>query len=318
MKNQDQYAQALLDHQSGKPLKTILSENPNLKRSSFYSFLMEQCPDAFQTDKAAAVGQLFSSSDPREHLVDNLLGQADLFHPDQLLQPERKPQIEPAIKGKQLLGHGKSWWLNPMKAKKPKTQEQQQDEQQMITVQKIRLYLMHFPQLAHLHIIPKKKTKGHEGEPDVEKFLIGLYSKKQAELDKMLDFIQFAVRNQINEQTSVKMANNIVTTGSKVIEHVLVALGLKVQGLTSSLMEDEDVTRCIREILIENSINTMSFGPKADLGIKLVMKIVQTDSQNRIQDTVQRRAQEQAKQQQDKQEAPAPIPDKLADKYEDL
>eukprot|EP00045_Choanoeca_perplexa_P004227 m.36291 g.36291 ORF g.36291 m.36291 type:complete len:98 (+) comp12461_c0_seq24:3-296(+) len=82
------------------------------------SFLMEQCPDAFQTDKAAAVGQLFSSSDPREHLVDNLLGQADLFHPDQLL--------------------------------------------------------MHFPQLAHLHIIPKKKTKGHEGEPDVEKFLIGL------------------------------------------------------------------------------------------------------------------------------------------------
>eukprot|EP00045_Choanoeca_perplexa_P004226 m.36279 g.36279 ORF g.36279 m.36279 type:complete len:117 (+) comp12461_c0_seq21:74-424(+) len=96
MKNQDQYAQALLDHQSGKPLKTILSENPNLKRSSFYSFLMEQCPDAFQTDKAAAVGQLFSSSDPREHLVDNLLGQADLFHPDQLLQPERKPQIEPA------------------------------------------------------------------------------------------------------------------------------------------------------------------------------------------------------------------------------
>eukprot|EP00045_Choanoeca_perplexa_P004224 m.36209 g.36209 ORF g.36209 m.36209 type:complete len:129 (+) comp12461_c0_seq1:363-749(+) len=112
---------------------------------------------------------------------------------------------------------------------------------------------MHFPQLAHLHIIPKKKTKGHEGEPDVEKFLIGLYSKKQAELDKMLDFIQFAVRNQINEQTSVKMANNIVTTGSKVIEHVLVALGLKVQGLTSSLMEDEDVTRCIREILSVSS-----------------------------------------------------------------
>ncbi|EDQ91352.1 uncharacterized protein MONBRDRAFT_23655 [Monosiga brevicollis MX1] len=385
-KNSQEYAQALQDYQSGKPLKDILAENPGIKRSTFYTykkqnlnpesveepqpkpiskqtvtvtkkqpeqvtqeipinysqpenvgtapaiqddFLAGERPELFMdvgadARKESMLGSLMSkSSGGKAAMVDELFGDIDLFQPKTLAQPPvSKPQQDPVVKGSTILGHGKSWWTKMPKLKKEKTPEQERDEQQMVTVQKIRLYLMHFPQLEQLHIIPKKKTKGHEGEPDTEKWLVSLYTKNQTDLDKMLDFIQFHVRNSINEQTSMKLANNVVTTGSKVIEHILVALGLKVQGLTKTLMEDEDVKRCIKEIIIENGVNTLNYGPKADLGLKLVMKIVQTDSQNRIEETVKQKALEKAleiqKQKAQEKEKPKPVPQELADKYDDL
>jgi hypothetical protein len=157
----------------------------------------------------------------------------------------------------------------------------------METVQKIRLYLTHFPDLEKLHIVPRKKNSV---DPDTEKWLISLYTKKQAELDKMLNFIKFHVRNNINEQTSIKMANNLLETGTKTLEHILLLVGLKVQGLSKNMMEDEDVERCVREILIDNSISTLNLGPKADLGLKLVMKVVSTDGANRLGEEVDRQA----------------------------
>jgi hypothetical protein len=376
-KNPGLYEKALQDHLEGKTLRELQSENPEIKRSTFYSykktmqepkaqpeqqeqasitkptvkfqlkeraeqqqepkeqvqrvyqddFLSHQKPDLFMDVGAnsrkesllAGFGEGGGNS-RLASLVNDNFGDIDLFQPDALRQQPYQSQQESIIKGSTIGGHGKSWWskLKP-EIKKRQTPEQQRDEQQMIAVQKVRLYLMHFPKLEQLHIIPVKKSTG---EPDVEKFLISLYAKKQADLDKMLDFIQFAVRNQINEQTSTKLATNVITTGSKVLEHILVALGLKVQGLTKNLMEDEDVDRCIKEILIENSINTLNLGPKADLGLKLMMKIVSTDSQNRIEETVKRKAEEKALQLQNKQaeakEKPKPVSKELNEKYNDL
>ena len=135
------------------------------------------------------------------------------------------------------------------------------------------------PDLEKLHIIPKKKNTDI---PDTEKYLVSLYSKKQAELDKALNFIKFHVRNGLNENTSIKMAANILETGTKVLEHALILVGLKVQGLSERLVNDKDVERCIREIMIESSISTLNRGPKADLTLKVMMGVVATDSNNRI------------------------------------
>jgi len=376
-KNSGLYETALQEHLNGKTLKDLLSENPDIKRSTFYSykkkhsegsegsvsdapaktkvsfqlrekeptndsapapvpvhvqddFLSHQMPDRFmdigadsrKSSLLASFGDIGKSSSGVSGSAASMMARdfADLemYDPQALRQAPQVSQQESMIKGGSLGGHGKSWWSKMPKFKKEQTPEQQRSEQQMIAVQKVRLYLMHFPHLEQLHIIPKKKS----GEPDTEKYLISLYTKKQADLEKVLDFLQFHVRNCINEQTSTKMATNVITTGSKVLEHVLVALGLKVQGLTKNLMEDEDVDRCIKEILIENSINTFNLGPKADLGLKLMMKIVSTDSSNRIEETVKRKAEERVLEQQKqsalKNEQPKPVPDELQAKYDDL
>lgn len=373
------YRDALQQHAAGKSLKAIMQDNPEVRRSTFYSFkkqaaapdpspmgdatasisketavesetvaakpkpsitprfrevddsfLNQMRPGLFEDQgsrgRDAIVGSLMSGSGGggggnKEALMDSMFGGSDLslFQPEQLRAAPYKSSDDNAVKGSSILGKGKSWWLNG-KTKERRTPEQERNEEQMVTVQKIRLYLMHFPQLEELHIIPRKKSKGHEGEPDTEKWLVSLYGKKQEELNKTLDFIRFHVRNAINEQTSIKMANNVVTTGSKVLEHVLVALGLKVQGLTDSLMADADVERCIREILIENSISTFSYGAKADLGLKLMMKIVSTDSHNRIEERVRENAEKKAKEieKKEKEDAPKPIPTELQSKYSDL
>lgn len=84
-----------------------------------------------------------------------------------------------------------------------------EDDEQLILVQKIRLYFVHFPELAKLHIVPCKRNTD---TPDTEKWLISLYSKKQEDLEKILNFIRFHVRNNISENSSIKLASNFLET----------------------------------------------------------------------------------------------------------
>ena len=64
-------------------------------------------------------------------------------------------------------------------------------------------------------------------------------------------------------------------------------VGLKTNGLTDKIMKDEDIHRCLKEIQIEHGINTINYGPKTDLLLKLGMTIVQCDSQNRIESQIE-------------------------------
>ena len=63
-------------------------------------------------------------------------------------------------------------------------------------------------------------------------------------------------------------------------------VGIKSKGLSESVMEDKDVLRCVKEIMIDNSIASMAIGPKSDLVLKLGMKLVSIDSQNRIEEKI--------------------------------
>ena len=143
-----------------------------------------------------------------------------------------------------------------------------------------------------MHIVPHKKNTD---TPDTEKWLISLYSKKQEDLEKILNFIRFHVRNNISENSSIKLASNFLETGIKVLEHILLTVGVQSQNLTKSVMEDQDIIRCVKEILIDNSVTSLSLGPKSDIVLKLGMKIVSCDSQNRIEQRIESQARAKAK-----------------------
>lgn len=196
------------------------------------------------------------------------------FDPTELTKPA--PQVE---KKTGLAGTGKSasWWSKPSKPKALPEEERKEEEDKLVIVQKIRLYFHHFPDLEKLHIVT----------PNKDKFLIALYTKKQAELEKTLHFIQFHVRNQINEGCTTKLASTGLETAVRVLEMVLCTVGVKAKGLTHDVMADDDIQRCLKEILIEHGINTISYGPKADLAIKLGMKLAQKDAENRQLDYIE-------------------------------
>ena len=161
--------------------------------------------------------------------------------------------------------------------------------------------------------------------------MLSLYDKKVDDLLKIVNLIRFHVRNTINENSSVRLANNLLETSVKVLEHTLFLIGVQSQDLTKSVMEDQDIQRCVKEILIDHSITPVNLGPKSDLALKLGMKIVSTDSQNRID----RKLEQLAREKKEKKEVgpappprPAPPPQQstttkpmsaaLVDKYKDL
>lgn len=271
---------------------------------------------SLQPAKSSTVDSLFGDSffgqsQHRNHgSVDNMFSLDDIFNPDTLKQVDVAPE-----KPKSALGKSKSWWLSTPAKEKTKTEiALQEDEEQLILVQKIRLYFVHFPELSKLHIVPLKKGTD---EPDTEKWLISLYSKKQDGLEKILNFVRFHVRNNISENSSIKLASNALETSVKVLEHVLLLVGVQSQDLTKTVMSDPDIIRCVKEILIDNSITSLSLGPKSDLLLKLGMKIVSTDSHNRIERQMEANAQTKAEEAKATSRA-EPLNEVLAAKYQDL
>lgn len=260
--------------------------------------------------KRSAVDSLFGlDSMMGGSAVDSMFSVNDIFNPDTLKQIDVVPE-----KAKSALGKSKTWWLSGNKDKAPTKSELalKEDDEQLILVQKIRLYFVHFPELEKLHIVPFKRNTE---TPDTEKWLISLYSKKQEELEKILNFIRFHVRNNISENSSIKLASNVLETGVKVLEHVLLVVGVQSQNLTKNVMEDQDIIRCVKEILIDNSVTSLSLGPKSDIVLKLGMKIVSCDSQNRIEQKIESQARAKAKA---KVDNTSPLNGDLAERYKDL
>ena len=252
-------------------------------------------------------GQFSGRPEPKSSgggLVDSMFSMDDLFQPETL----SKPIIQKAVpKAANPMGKGASYWFSSKKDKTDKPDPMAEDNEQLVLVQKIRLYFVHFPELSKLHIVTRKRGTD---EPEVEKWLVSLYTKKVPDLEKTLNFVKFHVRNNINENTSIKLASNALETGVKVIEHVLLVVGVQSQNLTKNVMDDPDINRCIKEILIENSVHSLNLGPKADLTLKLAMKVVGTDSTNRIEQRIESQAAAKAE--------PKAVPKELIDRYGDL
>ena len=349
-KTKQEWDELVKQHQNGKSINDILAEN-DIKKSTFRYHLKkselnqpseepteqpleehtEQAVDEpAERPTATAVVRMKGPSTVTDSfldsfgppatsqasyghgsLVDGLFSMEDIFQPETLTEPIK---VEEPVKSKGGPGgKSKSWWLSAPKKEKTKKEEQiEEDDEQLCLVQKIGLYFIHFPELAKLHIVTRKR--GTE-EPDTEKWLISLYSKKTTDLEKILNFVRFHTRNSLNENSSIKLASNILETGVKVLEHALVIVGVQAQGLTKDVVADQDIIRCIKEILIDNSVTSLNMGPRSDLALKIGMKIVQQDSQNRIE--------RQMMQATSKGAQPDPKPSRelspgLQDKYSDL
>jgi hypothetical protein len=239
--------------------------------------------------------------------LDNLLSgfmEEPIYEPKELMKPVKKQ--EESVKIKPL-----SWWSKKEKTPKEKQKEEMEHEEneRLESIQKIRLYMLSFPDLENLHIV----------KPDKDKYLISLYTKKQVELDKTLHFMKFHCRNQLSEKTGSKIFENMFKTTCKFSEHLLCMLGMKVNGLTEKVMEDDDIERCLKEICIDHSIHTLSYGPKTDLFLKLGMNIVQLDSQNRIEEKIEQQIKKQpAKENIMTKKLENTFNKNLAEKYNDL
>ena len=240
------------------------------------NFLEDFAPDIFQSNsKPEPLGK---------NVADSIFSLDDIFTPENLATPQKSMLAAPKSSKGCPLGKTKSWWLTGKSKiqKAIKHDPHKEDNDQLALVQKIRLYFVHFPELKTLHVVPKNKS----GAPDVEKYLVSLYTKKTPDLEKLLNFVRFHVRNSIAENSSMKLASNVLETSVRVLEHTLMLVGIKSKGLSDSVMEDKDVLRCVKEIMIDNSIASMAIGPKSDLVLKLGMKLVSIDSQNRIEEKI--------------------------------
>lgn len=250
----------------------------------------------------------------QESAIDRLFGDmfdTPTYDPRQLASVKDKP------KENSLANKSWSWWSKQEKTPKQKEKEEmvEEENERLSLVQQIRLYFHHFPFLADLHIVPlDKKTN----EPDVEKYLISLYTKKPQELERTLHFVKFHTRNQISE-SSTKIFENVAGTVFKFSEHFFIMCGLKVQGLTDKVMSDEDIQRCLKEIQIEHGVSTINYGPKVDLAINLCSTIAKLDTENRIEDKIKRQQQqEELKQSQKVRKLERTSNSELMDKYKDL
>ena len=240
-------------------------------------------PSNIQRVDRFATGERSKMSKSGDGLLDNLFGDLNFNEPSYNPSDLARPAPSPPSQNKSLLSKGKSFWFKPPKEKTPKETEEEEENERLVLIQKIRLYFHHFSSLQNLHIVPNKRNSETK---DLGKFLEGLYSKKKLDLEKMLHFVKFHVRNQINENTSNKVVESAFQTSIKVLEHLLLLTGLRVGGLTSNVMSDPDIQRCLKEIMIDKSIHTMNFSPGVDLALKVGMGIIQTDASNRITESM--------------------------------
>jgi len=158
----------------------------------------------------------------------------------------------------------------------PEEKEENENER-LGFVQRIRLYLIAFPDLENLPVV----------KPDKDKYLLALYSRKQSELEKELNFFQFHVRNSVSENSGHAVVLKTFETAIRTLEVVMTYVGLRAQGLIDTIMTDQDVERCIKEICIEHSISTFSYGPKVDLLFKLGSAVIKQETINRSLDYAQ-------------------------------
>ena len=225
-------------------------------------------------------GQSRAKSSSRKSNLDSFIDNMNIdFSPQSLNQVGKQFEQDTKKKtDKEVLGHTASWWTRPFRTKKTKTEEEQDEDDRLALVQKIRLYMLNFPDLEELHVV----------KPDKEKFLISLYSKKKGELEKTLNFLTFHTRNSISEKSTMGSAKTVLTIAGRTIEIILGLVGVKSDGLTNDIASDNDLDRCVREIIIENSINTLNYGPKTDALIRICTIVAKRDGMNRQVEYMQR------------------------------
>ena len=158
---------------------------------------------------------------------------------------------------------------------------EQSETERFALIQQIRLYMTNFKELGDLYIID---VRDRDGNALIDKWINKLYNKKTEELEKILHCIKFHTRNKSSDESTTQIGLKMFEITIKIIEAVLKMASLRVDGLTDQMVNDEHVKRCIKEIMIEHSINTLNYGPKTDILIRLGMVIIQKDTENRLKE----------------------------------
>ena len=97
----------------------------------------------------------------------------------------------------------------------------------------------------------------------------------------MLDFIKFHVRHQ-NNAIQGNFISGIFFTVTKLLEVILIKIGVDVIGLTDELKADREINNNLKEIEIEMTAGRLNFGPKTDVLWKTSQTILSKYTHNKL------------------------------------
>ena len=306
--------QAIQDYKNGKSAKEVFKAYPDVKRSSFYYHLkkasnnIEESKEQLEPVQVDKINLEQQAIEPTFDILDNIQPQVieaedfgmlntqskpefgpseddfmndfgHLLQNNNIFQPENITQPKPEVPKAEIPKKESSLIKNFFK-KQPKTEEEKQKDKEQKQeldeikrfrlVHQIRLYVYNYD-LDHLHII----------KPNKEKFVVDLYNKSEKELNKLLNFIKFHVRFNYKQVSNSLMSNTVLLL-SKFIEVAGGKVGLKLDGLTEDIQQDEEIQSLLKELSIEFEASKPYFGAKTDITLKLLMKIGQKHSMNKM------------------------------------
>ena len=155
-----------------------------------------------------------------------------------------------------------------------------------------------------------------------DRWVLSLANKKVPELQNILEYIQFHVRNKGGNDT---MVENIITTASVLIEKVGTMAGLQLKGLTHDISlelkdSDSDLKRAVTELAIEMDITKYFNSPKIDVLMILSQKTLFIHQKNKHLATLEREKVIELPQQKPSSEAylRSSMDEELKNKFADL
>ena len=142
----------------------------------------------------------------------------DVFNIDHLLR-EDKPKPEEAKFNYNSLLKGK--------IKKPQEQKEETDKEKeqsrLKKVYQVRLYLYTFKDCDNLFLA----LNVEQNDKKINKFIQDLYRRKEADLEKLLDFIKFHIRHN-NNTVQGNFCTGVFFTITKILELFLLKVGIDV------------------------------------------------------------------------------------------
>jgi len=171
------------------------------------------------------------------------------------------------------------------------------EEDKKVIINKIRQYVFAFES--------NKYISDYVGK-DIDKYVLSLNNKSMKDLNNILEYIKFHIRNKGNNDA---MIENALTALMFVVEKVGSRVGLEFDGLAKDIADDlkdpsSDLKRSITELSIEMNIASYFSSPKYDLLMGISQKLLFTHAKNK-----------QFKKLEPKTNLPTPQPQKSAEAY---
>lgn len=153
------------------------------------------------------------------------------------------------------------------------TEDQLEEEKQQL-ICKIRQYVFAFESNRYIN-----EYVGN----DKDKYLIALEKKTIKDLNTIIKYIQFHIRN--NKSNSMVIESTLVTL-MVVIEKIGSKVGLQFDGLAKDISldlknDESDLKRAVTELNIESNISSYFNSPKVDILMQISQKLLFTHQKNK-------------------------------------